>query len=123
MVTINISNRGIYTFVAVIVVALLAVGVYAYGTSAPSTFGHSADELEGVCKTDGTGCPTAIILEEPSVAFPSGGIGCNSNNEGEIMYFPLGFNDGTGSRIFGVYICANYGSGSNYAWHKIQTSA
>ena len=39
---------------------LLVVGVVAYGTSTPSTFGHSAGELEGVCKTDGTGCPAGM---------------------------------------------------------------
>ncbi|MDP1695310.1 MAG: tail fiber domain-containing protein [archaeon] len=44
-----------------------ALAVYAYGTSSPSTFGHSASEIDGiipasqisgVCKTDGTGCPS-----------------------------------------------------------------
>ncbi len=70
MVTINISNRGIYTFIAVIVVALLAVGVYAV---VPNP-GHSSTEVDFVegsipleaidtdlCESDGTNCQLKAI--------------------------------------------------------------
>lgn len=39
------SNRWLYTFIALGILAVIGVGVYAYGTSNPSTFGHSAGEL------------------------------------------------------------------------------
>ncbi len=53
MVNIKISNRLLYTFIAIIlVVAIIGVG-YAI---APNP-GHTAGEIEGVCHSDGTGCP------------------------------------------------------------------
>lgn len=55
-VVINFSNKVFYTLLTIVGLALLSVGLYAYGTYAPATFGHSAGEIEGVCKTDGTGC-------------------------------------------------------------------
>jgi len=66
MVNINIqlSNRAIYTFIAMGIMLVLGIGVYAYNAAGvggvPATFGHSADELEGVCRTDGTGCPASV---------------------------------------------------------------
>jgi len=58
MVTLKFSNRALYTII-VVSVLIVSIGIaYAYGTSTPATFGHDAGELTGVCKTDGTGCPT-----------------------------------------------------------------
>ena len=57
MKRMKLSNRLSYTILGVVIMILLGVGVYAYGTSDPSTFGHDAGELEGVCKSDGVGCP------------------------------------------------------------------
>jgi len=58
MVTINISNRWLYTFALGIAVLALSVSVYAYNSGGPASYiGHSTDELEGVCLTDGTNCP------------------------------------------------------------------
>ncbi len=47
-IKINFSNRWLYTFIALGILAIVGVGVWAYGTSSPSTFGHSINELEGV---------------------------------------------------------------------------
>ncbi len=44
---INFTNRWLYTLITIIVVLALGVGVYAYGTNDPLTFGHSAGEVEG----------------------------------------------------------------------------
>ncbi|MCL5018261.1 MAG: hypothetical protein M1416_00630 [Candidatus Pacearchaeota archaeon] len=44
-IQINISNRFIYTFIVLGIFAIIGVGVYAYGTSSPSNFGHSAGEM------------------------------------------------------------------------------
>ena len=41
---------------------LLIVGVVAYGTSSPSTFGHSAGEIEGLSSFLGDAIPTGAIL-------------------------------------------------------------
>jgi len=42
---INFTNRFIYTFVAFVFILIIGIGVFAFGTSDPSTFGHSADEF------------------------------------------------------------------------------
>ena len=47
---INISNKALYTFVAVAIIIAIAVGVNAYNSDAqggnPAIFGHSSDELD-----------------------------------------------------------------------------
>ena len=58
-IQINITNKWLYTFVTIIIVSLLATVIYAYNSGGPpSVIGHSAEELKGVCLTDGTGCPS-----------------------------------------------------------------
>ena len=47
-IEINISRRVLYTFLSVIILGLVAVGVYAYGTSSPSVVGHSIGEIDGL---------------------------------------------------------------------------
>jgi hypothetical protein len=44
-IKINLSNRAIYTLIVIGILAIVGVGVYAYGTSNPSNFGHSFGEL------------------------------------------------------------------------------
>jgi len=84
---INLSNKTFYTFLLVSALILLGVGVYAYGTSSPSTFGHSAGEIDfsGVgdcsnictdadtkCDTSGT-CSQVCIGTNCQSSWPSGG--------------------------------------------------
>ena len=45
-IVINLSNKTLYTFLAILGLALLSVGLYAYETANPATFGHSASEIE-----------------------------------------------------------------------------
>jgi len=40
------SNRVLYTLITIGILAIVGVGVYAWGTSVPSTVGHSAGELD-----------------------------------------------------------------------------
>jgi hypothetical protein len=47
-IKINFSNRWLYFLITLGILAIVGVGVWAYGTSSPSTFGHSIGELEGV---------------------------------------------------------------------------
>lgn len=59
-VEINLKKRY---FIFILVSALLIGGliaVYAYGTNNPSVFGHSANELTGVCLSSGVGCPVDL---------------------------------------------------------------
>ena len=46
-VTINIhlTNHWLYTLIAIVILVAVAVGIYAYGTWNPSTFGHSLGEI------------------------------------------------------------------------------
>lgn len=45
-IKINFSKKWFYTLIAIAVLAIIGIGVYAYGTSDPSTFGHSLGEIE-----------------------------------------------------------------------------
>jgi hypothetical protein len=41
----TISNRVLYSLITLGILSILAVGVYAYGSGSPTTFGHSGDEI------------------------------------------------------------------------------
>ena len=56
-IEIFIPNKLFYTLITLGILAVLTFSVYAYNTPGPaSSLGHSADELTGVCRTDGVGC-------------------------------------------------------------------
>lgn len=44
----RLSNRAVFTILGVLVLILGSLSVYAYGTSNPSSFGHSVGELDGL---------------------------------------------------------------------------
>jgi hypothetical protein len=44
-IKINFSNRWLYTFIALGILIVAGIGVYAYGSGSPTTFGHSGDEI------------------------------------------------------------------------------
>ena len=71
---IKISNRVLYTFIAIaLVIAIIGVG-YAYGTSAPVTMGHSAGEIDW--GTTGFSIPVKIGTMGRSAECPDSGWGC-----------------------------------------------
>ena len=45
-IVVKLSNRYLYALIVIGILTIVGVGVYAYGTSNPSTFGHSSGELE-----------------------------------------------------------------------------
>jgi len=45
-IKINFSNRWLYTFMIIGILATVTVGVYAFGTNNPSVFGHSSEEID-----------------------------------------------------------------------------
>jgi hypothetical protein len=53
---IDVSNRLSYTIIAVVALILVSAGVYSYGTTNPSSFGHSIGEIgcsDAFCAKDG----------------------------------------------------------------------
>ncbi len=58
---VNVNKKS-FLFLSFLL-AFLLVGIFAYAYNSsppnPAVFGHSASEIEGVCRTDGTGCPAS----------------------------------------------------------------
>jgi len=74
-IQINISNRVLYTLITLGIIAILGVGVYAYGTSVPATFGHSYNELQPcsgtqILKMNGAGAWTCQADATGSIPDP-----------------------------------------------------
>ena len=59
---IVLGSKVFYTLIAVLAVLLVGGIVYAYGSSTPAVMGHTAGELTGVCKPDGTDCPYPVFI-------------------------------------------------------------
>jgi len=47
-IKLNVSNKLIYTILTIFIIAAITAGVYAYGTSNPSKFGHTMGEIQGL---------------------------------------------------------------------------
>lgn len=60
MVTINIGRNAMIFFGVILLVFAVAGLTIAFGGTQPNVMGHSAGELDGVCKTDGSGCPPGL---------------------------------------------------------------
>lgn len=56
---INMSNKLFYGLIVISMASLFGIGVYAYGSSNPVVFGHSAGELE-IRWNDILGIPTGF---------------------------------------------------------------
>ncbi|MBD3252101.1 hypothetical protein GF386_00020 [Candidatus Pacearchaeota archaeon] len=57
-IRVKIKKKDFW-FLIIVFVFLIAVGLLvAYGGSNPSEQGHDSGELEGVCLSDGTNCPS-----------------------------------------------------------------
>jgi hypothetical protein len=52
-IEINISNKAVYTLIVIGILIAIGISVYAYGTSDPSTFGHSLGEIEPCAEGQG----------------------------------------------------------------------
>lgn len=53
---IKIEKRFAYIIIGLLVLIFGFLVVNAYGGNQPSVMGHSAGEIDGVCKSDGTDC-------------------------------------------------------------------
>lgn len=73
-IKINFSEKWFYTLIVIGVLAIVGIGVYAYGTSEPSTFGHSLGEI-ATCNEGETlqvvggewTCVNGMIFEEKPI--------------------------------------------------------
>ena len=93
-IQINFTNRAIYTLIAFGIFIIAGVAVFAFGTSSPSTFGHSAKELDLSGGVDGDAVFNGNVNVSgngnfnSSVKLGSSTSSCNSGNEGALKYNP-----------------------------------
>jgi len=91
-IQINFTNRAIYTLIAFTIFILAGVAVFAFGTSNPSNFGHSAKELDLSTGVDGN-----VVFNgnldvvgngnfNSSVKLGSSSSSCTSEIEGALIY-------------------------------------
>jgi hypothetical protein len=94
---VRISRRVLYTLILMsIVVGIgIGVGVYAYGTSNPSSFGHSAGEINLSEGVEGTAIFLGSIDISGDFKVGSTSVACSSANKGTIR-----FNSGTSKLEF-----------------------
>jgi hypothetical protein len=83
---INLNKRTIYSFVAIGIFVLISVTVFAYGTSTPGTFGHSAGELDFSSGINGDAVFNGDVLIEGGMKIGSSGLTCGATNEGYLKY-------------------------------------
>jgi len=64
-IKIKLSNRWLYFLVVIGILLIVGIGVWAYGTSDPSTFGHTASEISGLEDLSIEVCPsgTSIVYD------------------------------------------------------------
>jgi hypothetical protein len=79
MVRIDISNRALLVYGGLFVLFLSVGFVIAFNSGGPpSVMGHSAEELEGVCLSNGTNCPpgagdfTTMMFQENCADYATG---------------------------------------------------
>ena len=78
-IQINFTNRAIYTLITFSIFLLIGISVFAFGTSDPPTFGHSAGELDLSGGVQGD----AVFLG--SIKIGTSTI-CDTNTEGSLRY-------------------------------------
>ena len=144
--TINFSNRTLYTLIAVFSLLIISAAVYAHNSGGPpSVFGHSAEELEvtingnayniqqaidnnlfggfGQCtlKKASATISTAplIVLCDAGTTAVGGGCDVGSDSEANHDYFQGSYpsNDSTGKP--NGWICRNYGTPDPYTAYAI----
>jgi hypothetical protein len=76
-INLNISNRLLYSIIAVLVI--VGIGAFVYAVT-PNP-GHTANEIEGVCKSNGQGCPNYqtnlnLKIENEKLCYPTS-TGCH----------------------------------------------
>ena len=85
---INFTKRALYTIIFSLVILLTGVAVFAFGTSTPSTFGHSAGELDLSEGVQGDAVFLGNLDVAGSIKVGTSAI-CDTNAEGSLKYNPI----------------------------------
>lgn len=70
-IKISFSNRWLYTLIIIGILAIIGVGIYAFGTSDPSTFGHSINEIQRCAEGEALKTSGGVWTCVPSASLPS----------------------------------------------------
>ncbi|MBD3252103.1 hypothetical protein GF386_00030 [Candidatus Pacearchaeota archaeon] len=62
-ININFDKKFAYFLTGILIIAVIAGLIIAYGGTNPVVHGHDQGELEGVCLSDGTNCPSLGELD------------------------------------------------------------
>jgi|TARA_Y100000034_G_scaffold130733_1_gene189918 hypothetical protein len=110
-IELKLINRNFYSFIFLICLILLIASVYAFGTSTPSTFGHSAGELdlsagvEGNVLFNGNLDVIGEAIFDGWLKVGDTEINCDFNSEGSLKYNSVNktaeYCNSTGWREFG----------------------
>jgi len=124
---INFTNRAIYTLITFSIFLLIGISVFAFGTSSPSTFGHSAGELDlsagvqgdvlfnGDVKTNGN-IDVAGGIKVGTIAI------CDTNNIGTLRFNGTNFQGCDGGDWKELGGGTGTGTGSSYTGDLITGS-
>ncbi len=87
---VTLNNRTLYSFIALGIFILISVTVFAFGTSSPTTLGHSAGELDLSAGVNGDALFNDDIESLGNIKAPLFCIGANC-----ISYWPSGGEGGS----------------------------
>ncbi len=96
-IQINLTNRGVYTLLLLMIVAFAGVGVYAFGTQNPASFGHSSKELDLSGGVDGNAVfngnvgigvsnPTAKLDVAGELKVGNTGVACDTSRKSFLRF-------------------------------------
>ena len=102
-VELNIEKKYFFAILSAAVILAAVFGVYAYGTSNPAVFGHSAGEIEG-----GAGGGGYVFCDDTSTS----SVCQEAKKPSSTIAQPVGciLSDTTYSSIFGTFPSAAYGA-------------
>jgi hypothetical protein len=138
--SINVSKRLLYTLIAIGILAIVGVGVYAFGGSQPSNVGHSAGELDLSGGVNGNAIfkgKVGIGISNPNYSLDLGGgyigngyikqsscywttaieVGCSYSIEEQSCpdgYYQAGYRD------YGLHNCACQGAEWECDWAQLK---
>ena len=99
------GTKSTYSLIILSVLAFVLVGVYAFGTQNPTTFGHSAKEIDLSSGVEGKAVFLGSIDVIGDAKIGNSGISCNSAKEGALRFNPtekfLEFCDGVNFKFLG----------------------
>ena len=94
---LTLENKTHYSLLTLIIFSFILTSIFAFGTSSPSTFGHSAGELDFSSGVSGNAIfndnvgigvlnPQAKLDINGEVKIGNSGLSCSSSTEGSVRY-------------------------------------